>query len=184
METTTIFKAIEFAATAHRGQYRKGSKIPYIIHPLGTANILIDLGCSEEIVAAAILHDTIEDTNVTKNDILKSFGPVIAGLVEQVTEPDRSKSWENRKRHTIEHLKTAPLEVLLIACADKLDNITATQQEYSKVGEAVWLRFNRRKEHQQWYFHELENVFMSRINGGPSATLFRRFQREVEKVFG
>ena len=179
-----IFKAIEFAIKAHGGQFRKGTNIPYIIHPLGTAKTLINLGCSEKLIVAAILHDIIEDTPVTKKDIEKTFGKEIASLVEEVTEPDRSDTWENRKRHTIEHLKTADMDVLLIACADKLDNIMMTKEEYAKAGEAVWARFNQPREYQQWYFRELADVFMSRIKGEPDATLFKRFLREVVNVFG
>ena len=179
-----MFQAIEFAAKAHAGQYRKGTKIPYIIHPLSVAKILIDFDCTTEIIIAGILHDTLEDTIVTFADIVKLFGRHIARIVESVSEPDRSDTWENRKRYTIEHLKTAPTEVLLVSCADKLDNIRSTIDEFTRIGDAVWFRFNRPRKQQRWYNQSLADVFMSRIDGEPGATLFKQFDSEVKKFFG
>ncbi len=179
-----ICKAIEFAFQAHAGQCRKGTKRPYIIHLLGVAKTLIGHGCSEDLVVAGILHDTVEDTDVTVENIRQTFGEKVASLVQAASEPDKSDTWENRKRHTIEYLKTAPRDVLLIACADKLDNIREIREDYAKVGEAVWSRFNRPKEKQRWYYQSLADVFTSRIDGEPSASLFKEFKSEVEKVFG
>lgn len=179
-----IFRAIEFAAKAHAGQFRKGTNIPYIFHPLGVAKILIEYNCSEEIILAGMLHDTIEDTPVTIEDIRRAFGEEVARLVEGASEPDKSDSWENRKRHTIEYLKTAPLNVLLVACADKLDNIRAIREDYAKLGDVLWSRFNRPKEQQNWYYQALADVFVNRTKGEPTASLFKEFKYEVQKVFG
>ena len=99
-----IFKAIEFAARAHSGQYRKGTKIPYIVHPLGVAKLLIEHGCPDHIVIAGILHDTTEDTPVTLEQIKDIFGLAVAALVEEASEPDKSDTWENRKKSTIQVL--------------------------------------------------------------------------------
>ena len=93
-----IFKAINYAAKAHSGQHRKGTKIPYIIHPLGVAKILIEYGCADHVVIAGILHDTIEDTTVTFEQIKDIFGSAVADLVEAESEPDKSDTWENRKK--------------------------------------------------------------------------------------
>ena len=183
-ETSMIFEAIEFAVKAHAGQFRKGSGLPYVFHPLGAAKILIECGCSQEIVVAAILHDTIEDTSVTYEDIRSAFGEEIAGLVREVSAPDMGDSWENRKRHTIEHLKDAPGNVLLLACADKLDNITSIRKDYARLGEAVWDRFNRPRDRQKWYYESLADVFLNRREEEPGASLFERFAAEVKTVFG
>ena len=179
-----IFDAIESAAKAHTGQFRKGTNVPYIIHPLAVAKILIDCGCSVEVVVAGILHDMVEDTPVTLEDIHQSFGEAVAQLVEGASEPEKSDTWENRKQHTIEYLKTAPINVLLVACADKLDNIKTIQEDYAKAGESVWARFNRPKEHQRWYYQALAEVFATRMQGEPTISLFQKFKSEVEKVFG
>ena len=85
-----IFKAIEFSTKAHSGQCRKGTKIPYITHPLNVAKTLIQLECSEPVIVAGILHDTLEDTRVTFDELLEIFGKEIADLVNSASEPNRS----------------------------------------------------------------------------------------------
>lgn len=180
----TLFRAIEFATKAHTGQYRKVTKIPYVIHPLGVAKILIDLGCAEEIVAAGILHDTVEDTNATLEQIRREFGSKVAQLVEAASEADKSDTWENRKRQFIESLRTAPMDGLLVVCADKLDNIRAIREDYARMGESLWSRFSRPKEKQRWYFQSLVAILSQRLDGEPGAALLKQFQEEVEKVFG
>ena len=178
-----IFPAIEFATKAHSGHFRKGTKIPYIVHPLGVAKILIENGCPEEVVVAGILHDTVEDTPVTIEDIRRSFGEKVASLVEGASEPDKSDTWENRKRHTIDCLKTAPLDVLLVSLADKLDNIRAIRADYEKLGDALWPRFNRAKESQVWYYTALAKVFSELKIAEPFSSITHEFKSEVEKVF-
>jgi (p)ppGpp synthase/HD superfamily hydrolase len=184
MDNGSVFTAVEFAAKAHSGQYRKGTRVPYIIHPLGVAKILIEYGCEDDLVIAGVLHDTVEDTAVTPEDIARHFGERIKELVEQLSEPDKSDSWENRKTHTIEHLKEAPLELLLGACADKLDNLESIEEDVSRIGEAAWARFNRPKEKQRWYYRGLAEVFEQRMEDEVSKALFGRFIHEVEKIFG
>lgn len=178
-----LFDAIEFAARAHRDHYRKGTKIPYIVHPISVARILIEYDCSEELIVAGILHDTVEDTSITLEDIHRSFGEKVADLVAAASEPDKSDTWENRKRHTIEYLKTAPMDVLLLTCADKLDNIRSIKEDYERFGESVWKRFRRAKDSQRWYYLALADVFVNRAEGEPGATLFRQFNYDVKQVF-
>jgi len=179
-----IFKAIEFAAKAHAGQFRKGTNLPYIIHPLGVAKILIDHHCSDDIIAAGILHDTIEDTGTTVEHIRQLFGDRVASFVDGASEPNHAtESWENRKLHTIQFLKTAPMDVLLVSCADKLDNIRAIGEDYDKIGDTLWTRFNRPKDKQRWYFQSLADAFMGRVDGEPSATLFNQIKESVDRVF-
>ena len=94
--------AKNFAIDAHDGQRRKSDKSkPMIIHPINVANILNEYGFDENVVAAGYLHDTVEDTKVTLDDLKNSFGEDIASLVEGASEPDKSLSWEERKKHTI-----------------------------------------------------------------------------------
>ena len=181
--STLIFDAIEYAARAHREHYRKGTKIPYIIHPISVAKILIEYDCAEELIVAGILHDTVEDTDVTLENIRQSFGDKVASLVKAASEPDKSDTWENRKRHTIESLKTASMDVLLLTCADKLDNIRSIKEDYERFGESVWKRFRRAKDSQNWYYSALADLFLSRAEGEPGVTLFRQFCYEVQQVF-
>lgn len=179
-----VFRAIETAAAAHAGQYRKGTRIPYIVHPLGVAEILIRAGCAEEVVAAGILHDTVEDTSLTIGDIGRDFGDRVARLVAGASEPDRGAEWELRKAHTIEYLRSAPTDVLLVCCADKLHNVLSLREDLEVEGEALWRRFNRSRDKQRWYYLELARVFSERATEEASAALARRFQEAVREVFG
>lgn len=177
---TAVFDAILFAAKAHIGHYRKATRIPYILHPLGVAKILIEQGLQDEVVIAGILHDTVEDTPVTIEQIRRKFGKKVARLVEGASEPDKSDTWENRKKHTIEHLKKASLNLLYVSCADKLDNIRSMIQDHKKVGEKLFGRFNRPKAQQKWYYTSLAKVFLSRKRNDP---LFVEFDKAVRQLF-
>ena len=113
-----IDRAAKFAEQAHKGTHRKGTRIPYIVHPLETALIASMLTNDEEILAAALLHDTIEDTGVTYEDLKQEFGTRVADLVAAESE-DKSKTWIERKGHTLEHLKTASQAEKILTMADK-----------------------------------------------------------------
>lgn len=178
-----LFDAIEFAARAHAGQYRKASKIPYLVHPLKVAEILIQHGCAQEVVIAGLLHDTIEDTPIAFDTIAEQFGNHIAELVQAVTEPEKTESWHHRKQHTIETLKTAPNEVLQIALADKLDNIRSIRAGQAKIGAQIWHRFRQPREQQKWYYQTLAEIFRSRASFEMDG-LVQEFIAEITAVFG
>lgn len=182
-QRNVIFRAIEFAARAHAGQYRKGTRIPYVVHPLRVAELLIAHGCSEDVAVAGLLHDTVEDTTVTLRDIQETFGEHAANIVKGASEPDKSDTWEKRKRHTIQHLATAPEEVLLVVCADKLDNLRSISEERALQGEAVWSKFNRPKDKQRWYFEAIAEVLRQRLRDKPGASLLRLLETEIKHVF-
>ena len=90
-----IEEAAEFAREAHRGMFRKGTEIPYIVHPIETAVIVASFTDDEEVIAAALLHDVVEDTDVTGEELEHRFGPRVAGLVMAESE-DKSRSWQER----------------------------------------------------------------------------------------
>jgi (p)ppGpp synthase/HD superfamily hydrolase len=147
-----ILKAIDLAAKAHATQLRKGTDTPYISHPTAVGMLLSHYGCSASVVAAGILHDTVEDGDVTLDEIDKIFGPEVAKIVEGCSEPDKSATWIPRKQHTIEYLRTAPRNVKLAAAADKLHNVTSMLTDHAEHGEALWGRFKRGREDQEWYY--------------------------------
>ena len=177
-----LFDAIEFAAEAHRMQLRKGTNLPYIVHPLRVATILLESNCRDPTVIAGILHDTVEDTSVKLSDISDHFGEEVTGIVKGVSE-DKSLSWEERKAHTIESMKTAPIDVLLVTCADKLDNIQSIRDDMALNGEQIWTKFKRPKQQQGEYYRGLAEVLVSRATDEPSSTLFHRLRREVDELF-
>src|SRR6476660_5351370 len=100
-----LFDAVEFAAHAHAEQFRKGTRIPYITHPLNVMRLLIEADCAEDVVIAGLLHDTVEDTPVTLDDIRSRYGSVVADLVAGVTEPPRTFTWEQRKQSVLNQLE-------------------------------------------------------------------------------
>jgi (p)ppGpp synthase/HD superfamily hydrolase len=177
-----INKALELSAKAHLAQIRKGTDIPYITHPYAVGMILLKAGCSEEIVIAGILHDTVEDTCVTLDDIKKELGEEVARIVAGCSEPDKDLSWEDRKQHTIDELKSAPLEIQFVACADKLHNISTMIDEHERIGDELWKRFKRGKDQQGWYYRGL----LASLSNGPIGyePIYREFKLAVESLFG
>jgi (p)ppGpp synthase/HD superfamily hydrolase len=174
-----IEKALKTAAKAHEKQYRKGIDIPYITHPVAVGMILMKAGYSEELVAVGILHDTVEDTELSLQDIEQLFGRNIAQMVEGCSEPDKSLSWEERKKHTIDYLGAAPEEIRVVACADKLHNIRSIASDIEQFGEQVWGRFKRGKEQQEWYYtHVIESLGMQ-----SNFQLLDELKIEVERLF-
>lgn len=184
MDSSLVFHAIQFASAAHAGQYRKGTRVPYLIHPLRVASILLEAGCAEDLAVAAVLHDTVEDCFVTIEQISRLFGGRVAELVRGASEPDKSDTWENRKQYTIDYLQTAGEDQLLVCLADKLDNIRSIREDLALHGELAWLRFKRGREPQRWYYESLSRVFSERCQSGIGARLAGVFALEVGAVFG
>lgn len=178
-----VFQAIELATKAHTGQFRKGTKIPYLVHPLGVAKILIEGGCAEDTVVAGLLHDTVEDTTISLDDIRQQFGAGVAGLVEMVSEPNKSDTWENRKQQAIDKLETAPMDAVYCSLADKLNNIRDIRADYEKLGDDVFLRFNRSRSQQEWYYRAVADVLSKRIIDEPFLSLVLELRFEIVKVF-
>lgn len=178
-----VFEAIEFAARAHAGQVRKGTRLPYIIHPLSVARILIEQDQPDTTVVVGILHDTIEDTQVTREDIEADFGSEVADLVAAVSEPDKDLPWEDRKRGTLETIRSGPEAAVWVELADKLDNVRSLAADHARLGDRVWDRFRRPKKEQRWYYDALRDALAKRMEAGSGARLAAAFGELVEKVF-
>lgn len=158
--TDMIFQALRFATNAHSGQFRKSTKIPYIVHPIDVMQRLIQCEASTEAIVAGILHDTLEDTPTTADELRAIFGDRVTDLVQGASELDKSLDWESRKQHTVATLRaTRDIDQLLVVCADKLSNITSIANDLRMYGDAVWSRFNRGYESQKWYYMELAQIF-------------------------
>ncbi len=178
-----IDRAIEAAVKAHQKQKRKGTRIAYITHPFSVGVILAQAGCSKEVVAAGILHDTIEDARLKASCIREEFGEKVAFIVEKCTEPDKRRSWRTRKQHSLDSLKEAGLEVKFVTCADKLHNITTIAREYRKVGDRVWKRFRRGREDQKWYYTSLVKLLRSKRSNVSYEKLYKELKKTVREVF-
>ena len=188
-----VFKAIKFVADAHQGHYRKGTNIPYISHLMNVMKILCEYGCDKEIVTAGILHDVVDDTSVTIDQVEQIFGKRVAEMVEGASEPgqirngkDEKTSWLLRKQHTIEFITNeATLDQLLVSCADKFDNAETIKQDYALKGERLWERFSSPKSNQEWYYTSVATAFEQRSKefGEPLIQLSQRFTKTVNEVF-
>lgn len=178
-----IERAIELAAVAHKGQVRKGTAIPYVSHPYAVGMMLARVGCDEALVAAGILHDTVEDTYITLADLRVSFGERVAAIVAGCSEPDKRASWEARKQHTLHYLATAPREVRVVTCADKLHNVSTMLEAYTHAGEGLWLRFNRGRADQEWYYRGLVAVLCAPRPEEEPLPFCGEFAAAVEALF-
>lgn len=175
-----INKAISFATLAHQGQVRKGSNIPYIFHPMEVGYILAQITEDVEIICAGILHDTVEDAAVSLDTIKKLFSERTSKLVAAQSE-NKALSWKERKRHTVEYLKSeASYEEKLICLADKLSNIKSTNKDFKKLGDKLWSRFNKGYKDQKWYYTNLVESLQS-LRGLEE---YKEFEKLVHEVFG
>ena len=147
-----IGEAAVFAERAHRGVFRKGTDIPYITHPMEAAVIVSAFTDDEEMIAAALLHDVMEDAGVTREELEQAFGPRVAWLVMDESE-DKRKTWQERKGYTVRHLMTASREIKILALGDKLSNMRSTARDYLVMGDHIWQRFNEKdKRKHAWYY--------------------------------
>lgn len=181
-----IEKALNLANQAHSGQTRKGTDIAYILHPMESgvmaSSILTQLArYDEEVISAAILHDVIEDTDVTEDCLLTKFNKKTVGLVTVQSE-DKSKSWKERKQATIDCLNnTQDIDVRIVHLADKLSNMRSIARDYAVLGDKLWERFNeKRKSEQGWYYKSLAESLVDLEN----TREHQEFKRLVEEVFG
>lgn len=175
-----VEKAVAFATKSHEGTFRKGTKIPYIVHPLETAVIVALMVTDEEMICAALLHDVVEDTGVTEAELKEEFGPRVAELVMEETE-DKTKCWKERKSATLDHLEQASRESKILVLADKLSNLRATARDYYLMGDDLWQRFNEKnKSEHAWYYKGVAK----RLIGLEEFPAYQEYVKLCEKVFG
>ena len=171
-----------FAILAHKGQVRKSEPDkPMIMHPISVGMILEEYGCEDSVIAAGYLHDVVEDTKYTIDDIEKEFGKEIAELVMAASESDKSLPWEERKKETIEKTKTLPLKKKFVICADKINNLEDLGNKFAKSGKRDFSNFNRGEEQQKWYY---TNIYKSLIYGeDKNLPIFIRLKDALDSVF-
>ena len=172
--TERFTRAVDYARLLHT-ETRKGTKIPYMAHLFGVASLVMGeaggaVPVTEDMVIAAILHDTVEDHGGqrTLDEVEKRFGPNVARMVEGLSDTlaedhDKKEGWEERKNAYLARLGTEPEDVLVISAADKLYNAKAILDDLKVIGPAVWDRFKRGPKKQLWYFHALLEIFQARL---------------------
>jgi len=174
--------AIYYATKAHDGKRRKNEDIAMIFHPFTVGMLLLRNGCDDDIVAAGILHDVVEDTPHSFEDIEREFGKSVRDYVYDASEPDKSLEWEDRKKHTIEHIKTAPLGSKLIVACDKIHNLEHLADCIELYGEEeAYTCLKRKKDAQKWYY---TSVYESCIYGADeNHPLFVRLKKVLNVLF-
>ena len=154
--TEKIEKAIATAVKLHKNQKRNGDgTTPYIVHPVSVALIMAPYIKNEDVIAAAILHDVLEDTNIKHSEFKKLFGKKIYNLVKDVSDKNPKDSWHDRKDAYLKYLKQASKEACLIACADKIHNLTSMSDAYKKFGDSIWKRFSTSKEEKIKFYESV-----------------------------
>jgi len=154
-------KAIRRAASAHRHQTRKASDLPYITHPFAVMYLLAQSGCEdEELLAAALLHDAVEDTPVTLEELQQEFPQQVCGWMAVLSEKKKddggqARPWEDRKQDHIAQIRNASSGACAILLADKLHNLHSILFDLEREGRTVWARFNAPPERIFWYHQQM-----------------------------
>lgn len=195
-------RALALAAMAHREQLRKGSRVPYIIHPFHAALILSRYQFPEEAVIAAVLHDVVEDTDISLAQLEAEFGSKVAQTVDQVSEkkvaatpgaaPDKSAEklpWRVRKQEQLDRLAQADMLAAAVKSADALHNCHAMLRDLKEQGAALWDRFRGSQADQLWYYTSLAALLRNRLGGHPindeldaAVNQLANWQRESSKA--
>ena len=175
-------KALKFAINAHKGQVRKSEPDkPMIFHPINVGHILKEYDFDENVVASGFLHDVVEDTKYTFDDIKKKFGDDILSLVYGASEPDKSLEWEDRKKHTINSIKNMDLRHKAVICADKISNLEDLNIIFGKTGSVDFSAFKRGFYDQQWYY---TSIYEALVEGEEEIhPIFKRYYDILQKVF-
>lgn len=185
VDSSLLDRAIMFACQAHRNVERRGKGFPYIAHPLEAMSIVSTITNDQELLAAACLHDVIEDTEFTYEDIKERFGQRVADLVNAETDQvfpnmSSSESWRLRKEAAIKHLAEASRDVQIVAIGDKLSNMRAIYRDYKAEGDPFFNRFHVKdpKEHA-WHYRSLAESF----NKIRDTEAYQEFVHLINKIF-
>lgn len=180
INTELLDRAIIFAVKAHAGTERRGKGFPYIVHPMEAVEIVATITPDQELLAAAALHDTVEDTDVTIEQIRTEFGDRIADLVQIESVSDDEGTWHERKQKAIDLIAKAPLDAKIVAMGDKLSNMRAIARDYAVQGDALWNLFhaNDPKDHE-WHYRGLADA----LRDLKDTFAFQEFESLIDQVF-
>lgn len=173
--TEKIHRALKCASVLHYSQKRKGDGSPYITHPYAVALILLAHTTDEDIIAAALLHDVLEDVprHVYSAEAMQNdFGMRVYDIVKEVTEdkdPEDGKekqreTWKARKEQYLKNLQNDSQEALLVACADKIHNLTSLVEAYKQDGDGIWKHFNAPEKDRLWFYKEVLGVLQQKLS--------------------
>lgn len=185
IDTKFLDEAIIFATNAHAGVERRGKGFPYIVHPLEVVAIVSTMTADQELLAAAALHDVVEDTDIGLDVIREKFGDRVARIVESESDkfdPNLSleASWKGRKAAAIARIKNSSRESKIVALGDKLSNMRAIYRDFKTMGPAIWNIFHEKdpKEHE-WHYRGL----VDSLSELKDTFAFKEFSSLVDEVF-
>ena len=176
-QISLIEKAMRIAVVAHVDQKRKSDNSPYIVHPMMTAFKLIKHNFSDEVVAGAIMHDVLEDTDFSEEDILKELGENVLKIIKGVTE-NKELPWEERKQDKINSIKNSPEEIKAVAVVDKIHNAESLLFAHQEKGPSIWEKFNRGRDKKIWF----EKEFLNALKENWQHPLVDEYTALVEKL--
>lgn len=181
MDTALADKAIRYAVEAHSGTGRKGKGFPYVVHPLEAMEIVSTITDDPEMLAAAALHDTVEDTPVTWDDLRREFGERVARLVAGDTQQTEG-GWRERRKAVCDRLRRLPWDEKVVALGDKLSNMRALYRDYKACGDALWSRFHAPggKSDYAWYYRELAWALLDLA----ATEAYKEYLDKLDKTFG
>jgi (p)ppGpp synthase/HD superfamily hydrolase len=184
--TGRIERAIALALRAHEAQVRKGDgQLPYVVHPVTVALILSRYTVDEDTIIVGLLHDTLEDTRVTPEEIEREFGGKVRDMVLDVTEPDLpGLSWETRKARYLRRLQTAPRPSLLVAGADKVANLVSMIAAHATVGDTLWERFHAPPGQKLAFYRQVHALIRGAWPGCPLLPELGNRLEEAERKLG
>ena len=185
LDTQLLDRAIVFAIRAHAGTERRGKGFPYIVHPLEAVEIVATMTADQELLAAAALHDTVEDTDVTVEQLRAEFGDRIAALVASESDivvegASEEQSWHARKQAAIDRLARASHDAKIVALGDKLSNMRAIARDYATQGDKLWNLFHAKdpKDHE-WHYRGLADA----LRELKDTFAFQEFEQLINQVF-
>ena len=181
LDTTLLDRAIIFAVRAHAGTERRGKGFPYIVHPMEAMEIVSTMTADQELLAAAALHDTVEDTAVTVDELRAEFGDRVADIVAaESDQPGEDLDWHTRKQMALDRLRGASLDVKMVALGDKLSNMRAIARDYAAKGDAFWSIFHASDpaEHA-WRYRALADALRELAD----TAAFQEFEYLINIVF-
>lgn len=146
------------AVAAHKEQVRKTDSTPYVVHPFMVAFTLKSHNFSSEVIAAALVHDVLEDTDVTEAILRGKLGDEVTDIVVAVTE-DKDLAWHDRKKKYIGSVQNGSENVKAVSIADKIHNLESLLDGYAQQGPALWEKFSKGKKEKLWFEHELLKMF-------------------------
>jgi (p)ppGpp synthase/HD superfamily hydrolase len=185
-----IARALKYACKHHRGQTRKGSGVPSVAHLLAVSALVLEDGGSEREAVAAILHDVVEDTEVSRRDVRKRFGRKVARIIVGCTDVGRdgahtAGNWMKRRRRMLDRLRNAdtPRSVVRVKAADSLANVRTLTADLRRFGPEVWANFHAGAVDQIWYFRSVAVIVSVRLPGHLADEL-RVAVHDLERVSG